>query len=53
MIPWWWLLITLFVGFLFGFFLYSLFKISADSDRMWEGYYQKLKEERERKKNVD
>lgn len=47
MIPWWWLIVTVFGGFLFGFFIFSLMKVSSDADRLWESYYQKLKKEKE------
>ena len=48
MVAWWWLLIVGWLGFMFGFFIFSIFKIKSDTDRMWEGYYQKLKEEKEK-----
>lgn len=48
MIPWWWLIIATWVGFLFGFFVFSIMKVSSDADRLWEGYYQKLESEKEK-----
>lgn len=48
MIPWWWLIIAVFGGFLFGFFVFSIMKVSSDADRLWQGYYQKLESEKEK-----
>ena len=47
MVQWWWLIVAVSVGFVFGFFLFSMMKVSSDTDRMWEGYYQKLREQEE------
>lgn len=58
MIPWWWLIIAVFGGFLFGFFVFSIMKVSSDADRLWQGYYEKMKEKEKEndskgKKNSD
>lgn len=46
MIQWWWLIVALFIGFWFGFFVYALMKIAGDTDRLWQGYYEKLEKEK-------
>jgi hypothetical protein len=34
------------IGMVIGFFLFSMMKISSDENRLWKGYFKKLKEEK-------
>lgn len=47
--PWIAFGIGLIVGFFVGFLFYSFFKVSSDNNRMWEGYFEKLKDKKEEK----